>query len=295
MKAIIDGLIVLPNEIINGHVIMYEKDIWRIVPRKQFRAGMCSEFIDANGGFVVPGFINEHIHGCAGADTMDDDDQALKTMQQALPATGVTSFVPTTMTMEQGRIEKALSRIRQARDDYQGGAQVLGAHMEGPFISPAYKGSQAEENIQTADFSWLEPYADVIKIITLAPETLKNKKFLKDCQDHGIIVSIGHTAADFDQAMECMDALGSCHVTHLYNAMTPFHHRRPGVVGAALLHKGACCELICDDLHVHPAAQKLAYQMKGRDGLILVTDSLRACLQGDGESSRWPESLRQEW
>lgn len=107
MKAIIDGLIVLPNEIINGHVIMYEKDIWRIVPRKQFRAGMCSEFIDANGGFVVPGFINEHIHGCAGADTMDDDDQALKTMQQALPATGVTSFVPTTMTMEQGRIEKA--------------------------------------------------------------------------------------------------------------------------------------------------------------------------------------------
>ena len=105
MKAIIDGLIVLPNEIINGHVIMYEKDIWRIVPRKQFRAGMCSEFIDANGGFVVPGFINEHIHGCAGADTMDDDDQALKTMQQALPATGVTSFVPTTMTMEQGRIE----------------------------------------------------------------------------------------------------------------------------------------------------------------------------------------------
>ena len=75
MKAIIDGLIVLPNEIINGHVIMYEKDIWRIVPRKQFRAGMCSEFIDANGGFVVPGFINEHIHGCAGADTMDDDDQ----------------------------------------------------------------------------------------------------------------------------------------------------------------------------------------------------------------------------
>lgn len=132
MKAIIDGLIVLPNEIINGHVIMYEKDIWRIVPRKQFRAGMCSEFIDANGGFVVPGFINEHIHGCAGADIMDDDDQALKTMQQALPATGVTSFVPTTMTMEQGRIEKALQRIRQAREDYQGGAQVLGAHMEGP-------------------------------------------------------------------------------------------------------------------------------------------------------------------
>lgn len=106
MKAIFDGLIVLPNEIVNGHVLMYEKDIWRIVPRKQFRAGMCSEFIDANGGFVVPGFINEHIHGCAGVDVMDDNEQALPAMQKALPATGVTSFVATTMTMEQSAIEK---------------------------------------------------------------------------------------------------------------------------------------------------------------------------------------------
>lgn len=285
MKAIFDGLIVLPNEIVNGHVLMYEKDIWRIVPRKQFRAGMCSEFIDANGGFVVPGFINEHIHGCAGVDVMDDNEQALPAMQKALPATGVTSFVATTMTMEQSAIEKALTRIGKARDNASGGAQVLGAHLEGPFISPRYKGSQSESHIQAPDFSWLEPYSDIIKIITLAPEQVKNKQFLKTCQEKGIVVSLGHSGASFEQAMDCMETLGNCHVTHLYNAMTPFRHREPGLVGAALLHKKACCELICDDFHVHPSAQKLAYQMKGRDGLILVTDSMRACLQGDGESS----------
>lgn len=285
MKAIFDGLIVLPNEIVNGHVILYEKDIWRIVPRKQFRAGMCSEFIDANGGFVVPGFINEHIHGCAGADVMDDDDQALPTIQQALPATGVTSFAATTMTMEQDVMETSLKRIKAAKENYTGGAQVLGAHLEGPFISPLYKGSQSEGHIQSPDFSWLEPYSDIIKIITLAPEQLKNKQFLKACKDKGIVVSFGHSGASYEQAMDCMETVGNCHVTHLYNAMTPFRHREPGLVGAALLHKNACCELICDDLHVHPAAQKLAYQMKGRNGIILVTDSMRACLQGDGESS----------
>lgn len=286
MKAIIDGLIVLPNEIINGHVLMYEgKDIWRIVPRKQFRAGMCTDLIDANGGFVVPGFINEHIHGCLGVDTMDDDDQALATMQKALPQTGVTSFLPTTMTMPQDQIEKALGRIQKAMQADTKGAQILGAHMEGPFISTKDKGSQDEKNILPADFSWLVPYADTIKIITVAPEELPSLDFLKICHDHGVIVSFGHSAATYEQAMAAMDKTDFCHVTHLYNAMSPFHHRQPGLTGAALLNKKAHCELICDNLHVHPAAQKLAYQMKGKDGLILVTDSMRACLMGDGESS----------
>lgn len=282
MKAIIDGLLVLPHEIVTGKVLMYEKDIWKIVPRKEFRAGMCTELVDANGGFVVPGFINEHIHGCAGADTMDDGEEALQTMQKMLPRTGVTSFLPTTMTMKQERIERALQQIRHAKNNP--GAQILGAHLEGPFISPAYKGSQAEEHIMTPDFSWIEPYADIIKIITLAPEMLKNKQFLKECADHGILISLGHSGATYEEAMDVMEKCDVCHVTHLYNAMTPLHHRKPGLAGAALLAKQAHCELICDNLHVHPAAQKMAYQLKGRDGIILVTDSLRACLMPDGES-----------
>lgn len=282
MKAIIDGLLVLPHEIVTGKVLMYEKDIWKIVPRKEFRAGMCTDLVDANGGFVVPGFINEHIHGCAGADTMDETEDALKKMQDILPKTGVTSFLPTTMTMQRDAIERALQRIRRAKDNP--GAQILGAHMEGPFISTLYKGSQAEEHIAAPDFSWIEPYADVVKIITLAPETLKNKTFLKECAAHHIVPSFGHSGVSYEDAMDAMEKCDICHVTHLYNAMTPLHHRQPGLVGAALLADQAHCELICDNLHVHPAAQKLAYQMKGRDGIILVTDSLRACLMPDGES-----------
>lgn len=282
MKAIIDGLIVLPHEIVTGQVVMYEKDIWKIMPRKQFRVGMCTELIDANGGFVVPGFINEHIHGCAGADTMDDDGEALKNMQEALPRTGVTSFVPTTMTMNREQIEGALQRIREAKGNQ--GAQILGAHLEGPFISARYKGSQAEAHIQRPDFSWLQPYADDIKIITVAPEELTSHKFIRECKSHGIIPSFGHSNASYECAMEMIDLCDYCHVTHLYNAMSPFHHREPGLVGAALLSPKVRCELICDNIHVHPAAQRLAYQLKGRDGIILVTDSLRAAMLEDGES-----------
>lgn len=283
MKAVIRGLIVRGNEIVNGSVLMYEGDkIWKIIPRKQFRAGMCTDLIDAKNGFVVPGFINEHIHGCAGADTMDENDDALATMQKALPSTGVTSFVPTTMTYHKERIQTALERIRRAKCNT--GAQILGAHMEGPFISKSYKGSQEAEDILPADFSWLAPYADVIKIITLAPEELKNKTFLKDCADNSIIVSFGHTAASYETVMDVISQGGIYHATHLFNAMLPFAHRQPGIVGAALLSDRIHCELICDNVHVHPAAQKLVYKLKGADGIILVTDSLRACLQGDGES-----------
>lgn len=284
MKAIIDGLLVRGNEIVTGQVLMYDRDIWKIVPRKAFRAGMCTELVDANGGFVAPGFINEHIHGCAGADVMDETEEALETMQKALPATGVTSFVPTTITYDRPRIEGALKRIRQAMTRSAAGARVLGAHMEGPFINPECKGSHDGAHIQQADFSWLEPYADVIKIITAAPEMLRSNRFIKECLSHGIVLSLGHSKATCEEALSVMDSVSYCHVTHLFNAMPPFHHRRPGLAGAALLQKNVCCELICDNLHVHPAAQKLAYQMKGRNGLILVTDAMRACLLPDGTS-----------
>lgn len=283
MKAIINGRIVLPDMILDHHVILYEKDTIReILPQEKADLSACQTVIDAKGDFVMPGFINEHIHGCAGADTMDEDDTALQNMQAALPSTGVTSFLPTTMTYDRPRIEGALQRIRQSRKNP--GARILGAHMEGPFISRKYKGAQKDEHIVPADFSWLEPYADVIKIITLAPETLANRTFLQQCEQAHIVVSVGHSAASYEEVREIMKKSSCYHITHLFNAMTPLHHRHPGVVGAALLDPHARCELICDNLHVHPAAQQLVYRMKGRDGIILITDSLRACLLADVES-----------
>lgn len=284
MKAIYNGLVVFPDKVTNGDVLLYEKDIWKIVPRKQFRAGMCDELIDAGGGFVMPGFINEHIHGCAGVDTMDGTVEAIQTMQSALPKTGVTSFLPTTMTMSRAAIDKALDVIRQAKDTPHTGAQIVGAHMEGPFISTAYKGAQAAAHIVRPDFSWLQPYQDLVKIVTIAPETMVDSDFLDACEKAGIILSIGHSDASYEEAMKLLTTYPHCHITHLYNAMTPFHHRKPGVVGAALLGKNAKCELICDNLHVHPAAQNVAYELKGPDGIILITDSMRAALLPDGVS-----------
>lgn len=283
MKAIIDGRLVLPDTVLNGYVLLYEGDtILDIVARESVDLEACESVISADGALVVPGFINEHIHGCAGVDTMDEDGAALPKMQQVLPATGVTSFLPTTMTYDRARIEKALQRIRQAKGNP--GARILGAHMEGPFISKTYKGAQKESNISVAEFSWLEPYADVVKIITLAPETLQGKAFLDACARHDIIISVGHSAATYEEVRSIMADCPFYHITHLFNAMTPLHHRKPGIVGAALLDPHAHCELICDNLHVHPAAQELVYRMKGRDGVILITDSLRACLLADGES-----------
>lgn len=283
MKAIIDGMLVLPDEILAGYVLLYEDDrITDIVPRKGIRLGRCTEIVDADGNFVVPGFINEHIHGCGGADVMDVDAAALATMQRLLPRTGVTSFLPTTMTAGREEIEKALIRIREAKENT--GARILGAHLEGPFINAEYKGAQAAEAIETADFSWLYPYKDVIKIITVAPETLPDQQFLQACDAAGIIVSVGHSAATYEDVTAVMEGRPMYHVTHVYNAMTGLHQRRPGIVGAALVSEKAHCEIICDNLHVHPAAQKIAYRLKGKDKLILITDSLRACLTADSIS-----------
>lgn len=284
MKAIFNGLLVLPGRIVTGDVLLYERDIWQIVPRKAFRAGMCTDVIDAQGGFVLPGFINEHIHGCAGVDTMDGTVEAIRTMQRVLPKTGVTSFLPTTMTMSRDAITQALDAIRQAMMEPAAGAQVVGAHMEGPFISPVYKGAQAADHITAPDFSWLQPYTDLVKIVTIAPEMMDDDAFLRACEKAHIIISLGHSNATYEEAIKTLTSYPYCHITHLYNAMSPFHHRKPGLVGAALLDTKARCELICDNLHVHPAAQKLAYTMKGADGIILITDSMRAALLPDGTS-----------
>lgn len=284
MKAIIDGLIVLPNEILGGHIVLYEGDkIVEIRPRKGYRFGLCTEIVDANGGFVCPGFINEHIHGIAGADTMDEDGDALMTMQKALPKTGVTAFLPTTMTYDKERIEGALKRIGDHRDN-GAGARILGAHMEGPFINAAYKGSQEADHIAKGDMSWLMPYKDIIKIMTLAPESVAYSTVLKELRNAGIVLSIGHSAATYEEVEEAVTKWDMYHVTHLFNAMPQLHHRNPGIVGAALTDDKAHCELICDNLHVHPTVQKLVYRLKGSSGIILVTDSLRACLMGDGPS-----------
>lgn len=316
MHAIINGRIVMPDKVLDGCALLFEKKITGIVSRETLDAAWQNEknwqgkpltLTDAQGAYVSPGFINLHIHGCAGADTMDAKEDTLRIMSRFLVQTGVTSFLPTTMTCEVPAIRKALSRIcenmtriTRRRDEKQEhflsagnpmnedtsdhcllpGAKVLGAYLEGPFISSAYKGAQKDEFIIPADFSHFQDFADVIKVIVLAPETLRQdpermRAFTRQCKEHNIILSLGHSVADYDTALQAIDG-GASHVTHLCNAMTGLHHRQPGLVGAAL-DTDVTCELIADNLHVHPAVQRLVYRTKSAEEIELITDSMRVC------------------
>lgn len=281
MKAIINGKIILPQEIVTGQTLVFDKNIEKlgVLTREELPEG--TEIINAGGNYVAPGFINIHIHGCGGADTMDGTQESLATMSQLLPQTGVTRFLPTTMTYDIETLEKALSAIKEVRNS-EPGAKILGTNLEGPFISEKYKGAQKACNIQKANTRLLDEFPGLIKYITLAPETLDNIEFIRDCRKRGVIVSLGHSDASYEKAAAAVKA-GASHITHLYNAMSPLHHRRPGLVGAALTLP-VTAELIADGIHCHPAALKLAYLAKGPERIILITDSMRACLMRSGVS-----------
>ena len=279
MKAIINGRFILPQEITEGQALTFDKTLQGFTDPDQLPAD--TEIIDAQGAYVAPGFLNIHIHGCGGSDAMDGTREALDTMSRLLASTGVTGFLPTTMTCSEEAIGRALSAIRDAQG-HEPGAEILGANLEGPFISEKYKGAQKACHIQKAHWESIEPYADTLKILTLAPETLTDMEFIPRCCSHKIIVSLGHSDATFEEAVRAISA-GASHITHLYNAMSPLHHRRPGLVGAALTQP-VTCELIADGIHIHPAALSLAVHAKGLDKIVLITDSMRACLLGEGES-----------
>ena len=297
MKTLINGRLILPDKndfkICAGALNFDDKIISIGEPEDG------AEIIDAAGAYVAPGFINIHIHGAAGVDTMDDDLNALQRLSDFLPSTGVTSFLPTTMTMPIKKIHGALERVRAGKN-FSHGAKILGAHVEGPFISKKFCGAQDTKYIIPADFALIEDFADVIKIITVAPETamrnaqgvMRNElvpssqspvpNFIDRCGKAGIVVSIGHSAATYEIAMAAIER-GAIHITHLFNAQTPFRHREPGVVGAAF-DSDAKVELIADNVHVCPAAQRIVAKVKPRSQIILITDSLRACGLGDGVS-----------
>ena len=286
MKTIINGKLILPGEngefkVEDGLSISFDEKIKSIIPQDVLQSSSSSEIIDAKGKFVTPGFINVHIHGCAGADTMDDNNEALECMQRYLPNNGVTAFLPTTMTESFDNIKSALIRIVKASKRQDNAfAKVLGANVEGPYINPKYKGAQAECNIRKPNFEELSDFADIIRIMTVAPEMIEDQNFVNSCLNSNIILSIGHSGADYETALQAISR-GFSHVTHLFNAQTGLHHRKPGIVGAAL-DSNAVVELIADNVHIHPMLQRLIWRAKDHSKIVLITDSLRAAGLGDG-------------
>ncbi|MCI2773873.1 N-acetylglucosamine-6-phosphate deacetylase [Staphylococcus petrasii] len=243
--------------------------------------------VDAKGQNILPGFIDIHIHGGYGEDAMDASYEGLKHLAEQLLSEGTTTFLATTMTQSDENIEKALKNIVAYQADQQKGeaAEIGGVHLEGPFISEHKVGAQNPKYVQRPSVSKIQHFQEVangqIKIITFAPEVEGAHETLNALHDD-IIFSMGHTVATFDEANEAVEH-GAKHITHLYNAATPFEHRDPGVFGAAWTNKGLNTEIIVDGVHSHPASVNIAYKQKGNEHMYLITDAMRAKGMKDGE------------
>lgn len=281
MKAIINGRIVLKDRVVENSALLYSDVIEGIVPADKLPEGV--EIIDAKGGYVAPGLIDLHIHGYLGKDVCDGEEESIRTISKGLLANGVTGYLPTTMTVDMKVVRKALEVCRALKEesrDWEGSA-ILGCHAEGPFISEKKKGAQDPKYILKPDAKFVKEYADIIRIITLAPEEDEDFKAISEIRrDTDVIVSMGHTSADYETAMKSTEA-GVRHATHLFNAMTPLAHRAPGVVTAAL-NSDVSAELIVDTFHVNPVFYNMLWKLKGRK-LCFITDCLPAGGLPEGE------------
>ncbi len=282
MKAVVGGKIILKDRIAEGCALLFSDVIEGIVPAESLPEN--SEIIDAKGGYIAPGLIDLHIHGYLGKDVCDGEEESIRTISKGLLANGVTGYLPTTMTEDMKTIRKALDVCRKLKEESKtwDGSEILGCHAEGPFISESKKGAQAAEYILKPDAGFVKEYADIIKTITLAPEedTADFSAIREITRDTDVVISMGHTSADYETAMASVNA-GVKHVTHLFNAMTPLQHRAPGVVGAAL-NSDASVEVIVDTFHVDASLYNMLWKLKGRK-LCFITDCLPAGGLPEGE------------
>lgn len=234
--------------------------------------------------YAIPGLVDIHFHGCMGADLCDAEPDTIKTLAEYQAGQGVTTICPATMTMSLPELHKIMANIGSYTGEGVQGAHFAGINMEGPFISPANKGAQAAENIIPCDAALFRELnmesGGRIRLVDIAPEEPGAIEFIEAIRDE-VNVSLAHTVADYDDAMAAFQA-GANHVTHLFNAMLPFHHRKPGVQGAAA-DAGAYVELICDGVHIHPAMVRAVFKLFGSDRVCLISDSMRAAGLADGD------------
>jgi N-acetylglucosamine-6-phosphate deacetylase len=241
------------------------------------------QVVDAGGRTIMPGFIDVHVHGGMGHDTMDASRESLEAMARYYASHGVTGFLATTWTDSHERVTAALHAAREHVGHMPDGAALLGVHLEGPYLNPARCGAQNLDEIRRATQDEALPWLDlgVIRLVSVAPEYPENHWLISECVRRGIAVSVAHTAATYADMQQAI-RLGVTHSTHTFNAMTPLSHREPGVVGAVLDAPTVRCEVIADNIHVHPAAMNILWKTKGKHGVILVSDAVVAAGMPDG-------------
>jgi len=239
---------------------------------------------DVSAFYVLPGFIDIHTHGAVGGDTIDCDSEKIIRIKKYMAEHGTTSFLPTTVSADIDTILNAAQTVKKVKNENSDGADIAGIYVEGPYFTEKYKGAHLSHFLKAPSKEELDKMIEIsgglLKVICLAPEHENAEEFIKYAVSKGIVVSIAHSDATYQQVMAAIES-GATNFTHLYNGMSPLNHREPGVVGAAF-QSDATAELICDGFHVHPAAAKVAIKQKGAENIALISDSLAPAGMPDG-------------
>lgn len=246
------------------------------------------EIVDAEGLIAIPGLIDLHLHGCMGFDFCDGTKEAFHNIAKYQAKQGITTICPATMTIKEESLLQICEEVKcfvEGEYSQVQGAKIVGINMEGPFICGAKKGAQNENYIRKVDLdlyrNMQKKCGNLIKIVDLAPELEGAMEFIKEVKNE-VVISLAHTNADYDTAMTAFES-GASHVTHLYNAMAPYTHRNPGVIGAASDSKRCTVELICDGIHIHPSVVRNTFRIFGKERIALISDSMMATGLSDGE------------
>jgi N-acetylglucosamine-6-phosphate deacetylase len=284
--AIVGGSIVTRDEVIENGVALCEDSYIKAVGSSgAIEPEPGSRIIDARWRVVMPGFIDTHFHGSGGDDVMTDGAEGIRRISRALLKFGTTGYLVTTVAARHEELMRAVEDTIAAEEEDPFAAEILGLHIEGPYINLKFKGAQPESGIRDPNFDecaqLLDAAAGRIKIMTIAPELPGGLEMIRTLARAGVAPSVGHSEADYDTALAAIEA-GATRATHLFNAMSGVHHRKPGLAAAALNEPGLCAEMICDGVHVNPRMVALAWKAKGRGGMTLVTDAAAAQGVGDG-------------
>lgn len=286
---IIDNVYVFTPDkaFVKGGIILDGDKIRQVYEEKDAQQ-LNGDVLDGKGCYAIPGLIDLHFHGCKGDDFCDGDKAAIGRIAEYEASVGVTAIAPATMTLPVEELEQILHTAAEYKKETKDcrKADFLGINMEGPFISPAKKGAQDARNILPCNVEicdrFLKASEGLVKFIGIAPEESEHAvEFIREVHER-VNVSLAHTNADYDTAMEACRA-GANHAVHLYNAMPAFTHRAPGVVGAVFDNKDVMAEIICDGIHIHPSVVRATFQMMGADRMILISDSMRATGMPDGQ------------
>jgi N-acetylglucosamine-6-phosphate deacetylase len=289
---IYNARIVTEQDVIDSGAIVFQGEHIEFVgpsgdiPEEHLQTLGREEKIDAEGSWVLPGFIDVHMHGGYGHDFMDANKSSLDAITRFHGMNGTTCMLATSVTAPKEDISRMVAAANNYINEGMSYAQLLGVHLEGPFISPRWPGAQNPAYIVPPRLEWMEEwverYPGVIKMLTLAPETEGALEMIEWCTERGIVAACGHTDASYGQLEQAVGR-GLRHAVHTFNAMKPLHHREPGTVGAVLSDSRISAEIIADGHHVHPACISLLTKVKTEENLILITDATAPAGMGDGE------------